>query len=122
MNFRPCPLCGVLLDKPRPSVRTTAWSDYCACSDHGRCVAHQMMGVPPSRPSEEAMLVRAEVAAKRRYGKWEATNKAFDEYQTIKEVLNRYTRALEDARIQIHDGANSSSVLRTINEALTGDA
>ena len=57
----PCPTCGVLMFPPRfRSVETTTWSDDCACSDKVTCVAHQISGLPPRRPSVEVLEARAE--------------------------------------------------------------
>lgn len=79
MKSTECPTCGVHHMPPRwPSVETTPWTDDCACSDKVTCVAHQLGGPFPLRPSVEVMKQRAEERHQREEARWQEKKARFD--------------------------------------------
>ena len=62
-----CPTCERPVSRPLPAMRTTPWTDDCACSDYSPCLAHQVTGDGPSRPLDDVMRERTHaVHAQRR--------------------------------------------------------
>lgn len=60
METHECPCCGVIHTTPSPLVRSTSWTDGCACSDINICPYHQINPTKtPERPSDVEMLARA---------------------------------------------------------------
>jgi hypothetical protein len=87
-----CPVCDVMHGAPRwPSTRTVAWSDDCACSDAGLCVAHQYGhdDRTPERPPTPELSLRAEVEFERRRVEHAALLAKFAEYEALKAEVER---------------------------------
>lgn len=63
----PCPVCDRAAMHPRwPSVRTTPWTDDCACSDYSHCLMHRYGDEqPPKRPPAPELALRAQAAFER---------------------------------------------------------
>lgn len=79
-----CPLCGMVHMEPRPSLRVTYWNDECACSDNGKCMAHQIdSSDAPNRPDDETMRQRAGAQANRKRDVWKRLMDAFNEYRSL---------------------------------------
>jgi len=64
---------------PAPIVKSTYWSDTCACSDIIPCVQHTVdPGSAPDRPTDQEMLERAYKQAAEKDAAWESTIKSFN--------------------------------------------
>ena len=73
MNRVTCPLCSRTHPQPVEHVPSTPWTDDCACTDQGRCVAHQVNpDNAPVRPSDEKMRARAAQRIARDKVRWRA--------------------------------------------------
>lgn len=77
-----CPLCGTWRPEPRPHYGSTSWSDNCACSDLGPCVAHEFNPEDsPSRPSDHDIEIRAEKKTQHERERWKNLMKRFEDYR-----------------------------------------
>ena len=93
MNRVTCPLCSRTHPQPVEHVPSTPWTDDCACTDQGRCVAHQIdPDDAPSRPSDEKMRARAAQRIAEDRVKW----RAFRDRLNSAENLVQKFEALED--------------------------
>ena len=116
-----CPVCDRAAMHPRwPFVRTTPWTDDCACSDYSHCMMHRYGDEqPPKRPSQEVMTARAQAVFERacedhahllaKFADYEQLKKERDEARTIVDFLKaanesdlRLLRATEAALDATH--------------------
>lgn len=66
-----CPTCERPVSRPLPAMRTTPWTDDCACSDYSPCLAHQVTGDGPSRPLDDVMRERTHAVHAQRLAEYE---------------------------------------------------
>lgn len=86
MEMHECPCCGAIRTLPMPCIKTTYWTDTCACNDLHVCPYHMVNPEDaPDRPSEDVMLVRAYERADRHLPKY---NKLIERFAKVKEFLD----------------------------------
>jgi len=91
-----CPVCDRAAIPPRwPSVRTTPWTDDCACSDHSHCLMHRYGDEqPPKRPSQEVMTARAQAEFERACERHVEMLVQFMDYEELKKERDEARAAL----------------------------
>lgn len=93
-----CPVCDMRHGHPRwPSVRTTPWTDDCACSDYSHCMMHRYGDEqPPKRPSQEVMTARAQAVFERACEDHAHLLARFTEYEQLKVEVERLRAQVQE--------------------------
>lgn len=116
-----CPVCDMRHGHPRwPFVRTTPWTDDCACSDYSHCMMHRYGDEqPPKRPSQEVMTARAQAVFERACEDHAHLLARFTEYEQLKKERDEARARVAELEAHVeHQQAHQKLLSERIEQAI----